>query len=69
MEDSDPRQQLESFKQNDAYRQLLAFTEVKDAFLRTEIVCERILGTNILCRVLSQGSRIYPLNWKWLQVI
>lgn len=43
MENLDPRQQLETFKQNDAYRQLLTFTEVKDAIPRTETVCERNL--------------------------
>jgi hypothetical protein len=31
MEEVDPQQQLETFKQNDAYRQLLAFTEVRTA--------------------------------------
>lgn len=43
MEEADPRQQLETFKQNDAYRQLLTFTEVKDALLKIKNCREEAL--------------------------
>ena len=67
MEGLDAQQQLQTFKQNDAYNQLLSFTEVRTSPLRPQTTIPVhldawSLSTNALLRVLSVKSQICPLS-------
>jgi hypothetical protein len=63
MEVSDPRELLETFKQNDAYNQLLTFTEVKKSF---STICQRgseRRNTDAPLRVSLPKLQIFPRSW------
>lgn len=68
MEGLDAQQQLQTFKQNDTYKQLLSFTEVRTSSRRPQTIVlvyldPQSLFSDSLLRVLSVKSQIYPLNW------